>query len=449
MESGHHLEMATALRWASVFVLGSAALAACSGSSDDNGPGTGGGSASGGSAGLAAGGSGGSIVGGSGGTSAGGSGGTSAGGTGAGGSGGTGAGGSGGGAAGAGGIVDAGLPDVTFAYDASEPDGFNPDASCAATVVKAELTPLDMYIMTDKSSSMIGTRWNNVKAAIIAFLNDPASSGIGVGIQYFPKLPTSASQSTCGNDGQCGAYGPCWANYCRACSVAHYSTPDVPITVLPGAITPVTNSINAITPFGGTPTGPALQGAVDYAKNWATSHPGHTTVVVMATDGDPYSCTPSDIPSISAIAATAAAGTPKVLTFVIGVGSSLTNMNAIAAAGGTTKAYLVDTSSNVTQQFVQALNDIRKKTLGCEYKMPTTDAGIIDPNKVELEWTPTNGSPSVIKRVTDATQCGTAEGWYYDNNAAPTKLLLCPASCTTIQSDPTGKVDISLGCLGS
>ncbi len=340
------------------------------------------------------------------------------------------------------------MPDVSFTYDASEPDAFTPDASCAATVVKADLIPLDMYIMTDKSSSMIGTRWNDVKKAIIGFSNDPASAGIGVGIQYFPKLPAQYT-STCSNDSQCGGYGPCWLSYCRACTVTHYSTPDVPITVLPGAVAAITNSINAITPFGGTPTGPALQGAVSYAKAWASSHPGHSTVVVLATDGDPYSCAPADIPSISAIASSAAAGTPKVLTFVIGVGTSLTNLNAIAAAGGTTKAYLVSAGANVTQQFIQALNDIRKKTLGCEYQMPKTDAGIIDPSKVELEWTPTSGAPVVIQRVKDATACGTSEGWYYDNAVTPSKLLLCPASCTKVQADPGSKVNISLGCLGS
>ena len=95
------------------------------------------------------------------------------------------------------------------------------------------------------------------------------------------------------------------------------------------------------------------------------------------------------------IASSAAAGTPKVLTFVIGVGTSLTNLNAIAAAGGTTKAYLVSAGANVTQQFIQALNDIRKKTLGCEYQMPKTDAGIIDPSKVELEWTPTSATCTI------------------------------------------------------
>jgi hypothetical protein len=345
---------------------------------------------------------------------------------------------------GAGGLTDAGLPDVEFNYDASDPDS----STCAATVVTGELTPLDMYIMTDKSSSMIGQRWNDVKAAIKAFVADPTTVGIGVGIQYFPVLPQQYT-STCTSDSQCGAYGPCWLSFCRACATTHYSTPAVGIAPLPGVAGAISASIDSTTPFGGTPTGPALQGSVDYTSAWAQGHPGHKTVIVLATDGDPYSCTPSDINSIANIAAGALNGPHKILTFVIGVGTSLTNLNAIANAGGTTKAYLVDAGGNVTQQFIQAMKDIQKKTLGCEYQMPKTDAGIIDPNKVEIEITPSSGPTKTLNKLSDAGQCGSGDGFYYDNNSNPTKILLCPTSCNALQADPTAKVNISLGCLGS
>jgi hypothetical protein len=342
---------------------------------------------------------------------------------------------------------DAG-PDVDFTYEGgTTPDGFNPDATCAETIVEAELTPLDMYIMTDKSSSMSGARWTNVITAIKGFVDDGASAGIGVGLQYFPVLPAGYT-NTCSGDAQCGSYGPCWSNWCRACATTHYSTPAVGIATLPGGAGAIKSSLDSTTPFGGTPTGPALTGAIQYATSWANSHPGHTVVVVLATDGDPYSCTPSTIPEISAIAAAGRTQTPSILTFVIGVGSSLTNMNSIAAAGGTNQAYLVDTGGNVTQQFIAALNDIREKSLGCEYQMPKTDAGVIDPLMVQMTFTPGSGTPRNIPRVADETQCN-GEGWYYDNNTNPTKLTLCPSFCTTVQADQAGKIEISLGCLGS
>ena len=37
-------------------------------------------------------------------------------------------------------------------------------------------------------------------------------------------------------------------------------------------------------------------------------------------------------------------------------------------------------------------------------------------------------------------------GWYYDNPAAPTQIILCPASCTLVEGDMTGEVDVTLGC---
>jgi hypothetical protein len=221
----------------------------------------------------------------------------------------------------------------------------------------------------------------------------------------------------------------------------------VGITTLPGGASAIKASLDATSPWGGTPTGPALKGAIQYATSWANSHPGHTVAVVLATDGDPYTCTPESIPDISALAAGGKNQNPPILTFVIGVGTSLTNMHTIAAAGGTGQAYIVNTQGNVGQQFIQALNDIREKALGCEYQMPKTDAGVIDPTMVEMTYTPGSGTSRVIPRMTQG-QCA-GEGWYYDNDANPTRLVLCPDLCGTVQADPFGKIEISLGCLGS
>ena len=68
---------------------------------------------------------------------------------------------------------------------------------------------------------------------------------------------------------------------------------------------------------------------------------------------------------------------PKILTFVIGVGSSLGALNGIAMAGGTNQAFIVDTNANVNQQFLDAMNKIRGAALSCEYIIPTPDAGML------------------------------------------------------------------------
>ncbi len=44
-------------------------------------------------------------------------------------------------------------------------------------------------------------------------------------------------------------------------------------------------------------------------------------------------------------------------------------------AGGTGSAFIVDTSMNVSQQFLAALNKIRGAALGCQYKIPVPQGG--------------------------------------------------------------------------
>src|SRR5262249_24841427 len=151
-----------------------------------------------------------------------------------------------------------------------------------------------------------------------------------------------------------------------SCNSVDYATADVPIAPLPGVASSIINSINAHGPNTGTPTLPALAGAIAYARTWAVAHPGHVVIDIFATDGEPGECD-TDLNHINAVAAAGVAGTPKILTFVIGVGQLQAALNGIAAAGGTGQAFIVDTNTMATQQFLAALNMIRGTALGCNY----------------------------------------------------------------------------------
>ena len=88
--------------------------------------------------------------------------------------------------------------------------------------------------------------------------------------------------------------------------------------------------------------------------------------------------------------------------------------------------------------------------LGCEFSLPTPDGGTVDPTKVVVQYTPASGPPKTLNQVTDASKCGSvADAWYYDNNASPTKILLCPTTCTTIGTDTAGSIKVLLGCKGA
>jgi hypothetical protein len=305
--------------------------------------------------------------------------------------------------------------------------GDAPIEACAAETTRAQQLPLDMYIMLDKSGSMDddvqgGTKWTVVRNALAQFLSQPTLTGVSVGLQYFPL----------GND---------------SCTAATYAAPDVEIAALPGVGSAIATSLVAHSPGGNTPTSAALQGAINHCKTWGTAHPDDVVIVVLATDGQPTACDTS-IANIAAIAQAGVNGTPKVLTFVIGVGSALTNLNQIAAGGGTTQAFIVDTNGNVGQQFLDALNVIRGTALGCVYKLPSPDGGTPDYDKVNVQYTPGGSSTGqMLPRVSGQAACpASGDAWYYDNPTAPTQIILCPATCDKVRADSTGAVDVLLGC---
>jgi hypothetical protein len=259
-------------------------------------------------------------------------------------------------------------------------------------------------------------------------------------------------------DSDCGLYGPCSGDVCYpcgstgmpadSCNPADYATPDVEIAPLDGGqIVKLYNSINAHTPYSDTPTSAALQGAIQHATTWSQANPTHAVITVLATDGDPTECDPAQS-AVDGIAAAGVAQNPKILTFVIGVGTSFNALNGIAAAGGTGKAFLVDTNMNVNMEFLAALNAIRGAALGCQYKIPTTDGGMTDITKVNVQYTPGGGGMSEeFTQYPNKAACpANGDGWYYDDPMAPTLILLCPKTCTKVSADTMGTVDVVVGC---
>jgi hypothetical protein len=384
-----------------------------------------------------------------------------------------------------------------------------------------------MFIMLDISGSMLdltdsGTsKWDAVKSALEAFVQDERSAGLGVGIQYFPIQKPDAPESCtsnaecgdsgpcflnlcwnydlglvqCENDDECGMFGPClpfavcendesyvcnsvgdpcgedppgtdlgtcllvqpsFCMHTSNCEVSVYEAPAVEIGTLPDAAPALLDSIGAQEPTGTTPTAPALTGAINAARNWAIAHPDHRVTTVLATDGLPTECDPIEITDVADIARAGKNGDPSVPTFVIGVFGpndidSQSNIDDIATAGGES-AFIVDTSLDVTQQFLDALDAIRGARLACEFQIPTPDAGgTLNYNAVNVEFTH-GGTSELLFYVGSADACDPASGgWYYDNDpavSAPTKIVACPASCDAFTMDDLteASVQIALGC---
>lgn len=327
----------------------------------------------------------------------------------------------------------------------------NDGAVCDAQVREGQRVPVDMYFLVDSSGSMGdevtgGTKWEVVSSALIGFLEDPRSAGTGMGIGYFPV-----------DTGSCKAGQPgcicipiinlCIATQGGACSASDYATPAVPLA-LPAQTSSIVDDLRAHEIGGGTPTRPALEGALEYLSGWAGEHPGRKPVLVLATDGEPEGCEPNTPQQAADLAAAALNGDSEIRTFVIGVGSSLVSLDLVARAGGTDHALLVDTGGDVAQEFADALDEIRGQAASCDFSIPEASASSepIDPTKVNVSYLPSGATTSTrVPQVAlgDPDNCDDAGGWYYDDPAAPTTIKLCDATCESLSS---GSIQVEFGC---
>lgn len=309
---------------------------------------------------------------------------------------------------------------------------FNPPTSsdgmqntCGGNTYRGEARELDMYIMLDRSSSMIGIMgpadvWAPITSAISSFLRLPEAAGISVGIQFFG------------------------INF-DSCDPEVYRVPAATIAPLPGNAQAIDDAMLLNVPLlGVTPTLPAVTGAVLHARDHALANPGKKVIVVLATDGIPNGCG-SDIANVAAAAADGLNGSPSIETYVVGIGD-VAGLNQIAMAGGSGTAFQVDHDPAVAAaQFLDVMNTIRGQALPCDYAIPA-EAGA-DPTKVNLDYTPPGGmAPMRVGYATSADECGSDLGWYYDNPTSPTRAIACPATCETLKQSTGAQVQVVVGC---
>jgi uncharacterized protein YegL len=290
------------------------------------------------------------------------------------------------------------------------------NAQCATSTAKAELVPVYLVFMYDRSGSMNDdSKWTACRQGMKSFFSDAKSAGINASLAFF----------------QANA---------NACDPNSYATPSVNMRPLPD--TAFGASIDALTPNGGTPTLPALRGAIAHAKTQAQAHPGAKVAVVLVTDGQPNDCN-SSVDNVSNEAKASAAQIP---TYVVGVGTALQNLDRVAQGGGTSKAFIVATNNpqQTADDFQKALQVIRGAALSCEFKVPTPPVGKdIDYNTVNVVYSPSVGARDTL---TYNATCQGGTGWHYDNAAKPTKIVLCDATCTAVQKDQSAKIDVVTGC---
>jgi hypothetical protein len=295
-----------------------------------------------------------------------------------------------------------------------------------------------MLILMDQSTSMSETvhggitKWSAVSSAINAFVQSPGVAGMSIGMQYF-GLPSAVVKNGVPVD---------------SCQVSDYQTPDVELDLLPQNGAAMTASIAAHWPSTESPTEPALQGAIEHISAWGQNYPDKLPVVLIVTDGEPFGCG-STVSGTASVAAAAASSSSPVLTFVVGIGGSMANLDAIAQSGGSGQPFYLDPQGSLVDELTQALDDVADSRRACVYEIPQTDAGTPDFDLVNVTERAGGSSADslLLGRVAGAGACGSSStGWYYSPAAHPRSIQLCPAACSRATAG-SSTVEVAIGCM--
>jgi len=391
----------------------------------------------------------------------------------------------------------AGAPNVSYP-DAStaDPGPSNPlgeMGACAGMLFAAKRVPVDLLLLLDISGSMeesAGTgagaqsKWTAVHDALLTFVKDPMSAGLGVGMETFP--PPSKK---CNADGDCGTgyceekgvcnppnlvattevacndnridcpiggaactkYGICAKSGLRCvgtctggeacnprpkfcvivdagCDATAYQNPIVPIGDLPAAVAALEPAMNGIVPQGTTPTTPAVTGALAHLRARAMAHPDRKQVLVLATDGLPTECAGRNSLFQAQMALEAGSmGTPAIPTYVIGIFGSNQITRAqpaledLATSGGTMMPFTLMTGNDLNQRFLAAINQIRGATLGCEFAIPKPAMGTLNYDMVNVQVNLPGGGAQRLGYAGSMAGCDPMRGgWYYDSDPKTT-----------------------------
>lgn len=324
------------------------------------------------------------------------------------------------------------------------PDAGAPGAVCASSRTGVSLQPVHLALAFDVSGSMgkgdepwhdKSLKWDPVVAATRAFLEDPASDGLSASLTFFPA------------DG----------DEDERCVQASYETPDVPLTPLPSNA--FGEAIAAIEPQsdddwrGGTPTAWVMRGTRAFIAGAMADDPGRYAIVLI-TDGYPQGCDDEDDTIEAVVAEAEGARGDGVSTYVIGVANppiddapdTVTNLEQIAAAGGTAPAFLIDTGNpqDTSVRLEAAIDAIRSAAIACDLAIPPPPEGqTFDKEKLAVRYSGTGGS--AIDLAYDAS-CAGEDAFHYDDPHDPKAIVLCDTTCERVQADPEASLAVELTC---
>jgi hypothetical protein len=366
-----------------------------------------------------------------------------------------------------------------FGHDGGRPLGdsstpvIKADAACGESTIVAAPRQVSILLVIDESGSMADTpagftadKWSALKSALGAALS-PVENDIAFGLELFPYPLDPKNPILVG----------CTTNCCEM-----PAAPGINIPIGPGAssVPKIVAALDATAPGGGTPTGLALERALDYFKSGAGSAIAGDRYVLLATDGGPdcnatlsacnaSKCTTNldgecPLPAggnccdaaFGGSAATSrclddgtGAGSPLtalnqlksagVKTFVVGIpGTEVykSSLDAFAQAGGEQNPsappqYFAVSASGGAKGLVDVLRSITQSLVTtCRLEL-TSDPPVHNLLNVHLDGRIIPEGPN---------------GWTLDTTTSPPTVVLQGSTCTTVETEGAQRVQVLFGC---
>jgi hypothetical protein len=315
--------------------------------------------------------------------------------------------------------------------------GSSGETTCAATTAATEKAKVDIIFVIDDSGSMTA-EMNQIKTNVNTFASKIGGIGLDYTVTFIVKKATSPSQT--GNvicvpaplaGANCGDNAPTF----------HHVNQDVQST----------DSLQLI-----------LSTYDSSWKNYVRLEA--TKVFIEVTDDDSnLSATQFDT-ALLAKAPAGMFGTAAKRNYIFhsivskpfadkvpstkicsgAAGQSVHYQNLSTLTGGIIDEVCKTDYSAVLNNIAKGITD----KLGCEVGYPSSAES--DPTKVAVTFTPSGQPTQTLTQVTDVSKCGTiANAWYYDDPSKPTKIVLCPSTCTTANASTNGKLEALVGCKGA
>jgi hypothetical protein len=336
-------------------------------------------------------------------------------------------------------------------------------STCATAETEAKRTPVYMLVLLDGSGSMNdapteadprdknrqhGRKWLAAREALLSFVDQRAAihdDTFAVGLFLFSSTEVKDPMFM-----------------------------DVPIKLVDAAQADALRArmLPPQLPSGTSPLLATFEGQLPIARGFTPHAPllgDGKRVMVVVTDGVPDGGG-ADQDALLELASAAYAGTPQVTTFAVGVGDPSapetgydeTFMSRLAVAGGApasdcTPGWDVTsppsarpchlqvtpgtkTAAQIQSELLAAIDSIRGMVTSCELAIGAPPgSGPIDPAKVNVVFTDGAGKETTLSK-------DPFEGWSYDDEGTPKKVVLNGAACAALKSDPKSRVYIVLGC---